>query len=280
LLTALGLALAASAVAGVIVIASDQRQDPARCPPPLQAGPTRCCAPGQAEIDGRCEGKALECPSHMSLVAGSCVAASGRVVLGPGRLRVGPSDWEAQGRVEARDVAVPAFELDVTEVEHHRFRACSAAGKCPALAASEPGRPVTGLHPEQAAAFCRFVGGRLPTSDEWLFAAAGSAGRRFPWGQTGLVCRRSSFGLVAGPCGEGRGGPEITAARPSGRSPEGLYDLSGNVAEWTSEPGGGFVARGGSYASQLAADLKSWAAKPFAGASPEVGFRCAYSLAR
>jgi formylglycine-generating enzyme required for sulfatase activity len=68
--------------------------------------------------------------------------------------------------------------------------------------------------------------------------------------------------------------------RPEGKTPDGALDLVGNVAEWTVEPNGEFVARGGSYASRVAADLKSWSVERPSGPSPEVGFRCAYDVAR
>ena len=108
---------------------------------------------------------------------------------------------------------------------------------------------------------------------------AGAAARRFAWGSSGLVCRRAAFGLSTGPCAR-QDQPELAGSRPDGASPEGVLDLIGNVAEWTSEPGGGFAARGGSYRSTAAAELKSWAVEAGGdgGAkSLHIGFRCAYA---
>jgi formylglycine-generating enzyme required for sulfatase activity len=55
-----------------------------------------------------------------------------------------------------------------------------------------------------------------------------------------------------------------------------VLDLAGNVAEWTREPDGSFVARGGSYRSELAGDLKTWAVEARQARAPHVGFRCVY----
>jgi formylglycine-generating enzyme required for sulfatase activity len=164
-------------------------------------------------------------------------------------------------------------------VTYARWKACARAGVCRALESREPGVPVTRVSAEDAQRFCEFERGRLPTADEWLFAATGRELRRFPWGSTGLVCRRATFGLADGPCGEGAEGPELAGARPDGATPRGVLDLAGNVAEWAREPDGSFRARGGSYRSRVAADLKSWAAEPAPAerAAGHVGFRCVYA---
>jgi formylglycine-generating enzyme required for sulfatase activity len=137
---------------------------------------------------------------------------------------------------------------------------------------------VTGVTPEEAEQLCLLSGGRLPTADEWVMAASGTEPRRFPWGQTGLVCRRASFGLVDGPCSEGATGPELSGARPDGKTPEGVLDLAGNVAEWTREADGSYRARGGSFRSREAGELKSWAVEPMPAErrARHIGFRCAY----
>jgi formylglycine-generating enzyme required for sulfatase activity len=134
---------------------------------------------------------------------------------------------------------------------------------------------VTGIEPREAERFCRFENGRLPWGDEWLFAALGKDLRRFPWGATGLVCRRAAFGLESGPCSRG-GGRELAGARADGATPEGVLDLSGNVAEWTAERDGTWLARGGSFRSLSALELKSWATEAAPPRARWVGFRCAY----
>lgn len=229
--------------------------------------------------NGQCSGTASACEHEMQRDdSGACVLADERITITGGTSHSGTPDWEGPDRA-VHDFSVKSFALDRAEVTLARFRRCSAAGACPQIAdESEPGRPVRNIASSEASAFCEFVGGRLPSAEEWLFAAAGSAGRRYPWGNTGLVCRRASFGLVSGPCAQAGTGPELAGARPDGATPEGVLDLSGNVAEWTLEADGSFAARGGSYRSELAGDLKSWAVEPRQTAAPHVGFRCAYTV--
>jgi formylglycine-generating enzyme required for sulfatase activity len=200
-----------------------------------------------------------------------------KVELAGGRLPAGAADWQrAPGATEA-DLDVAPFAIDRGEVTASRYAACVRANACASLGVNlEPGLPVTGLDPASAEAFCRYAGGRLPTSAEWRFAASGSEGRRFPWGFTGLVCRRSVFGLVTGPCSTDGAGPDLVGSRPDGQTPEGVFDLSGNVAEWTKDPRGGYRARGGSFRSRVAAELVSAAVESPEPRASHVGFRCAY----
>jgi formylglycine-generating enzyme len=286
-LTRINYALAAgvAALASVAIsvrFAQSERRVPVRCPPGLVAQDARCCGVGQGIAStGQCTGVANACASEMIRDdSGACALPDARVALAGGTSHFGATDWEGPER-SPHDISVPAFALDRAEVTVARFKSCSASGDCPKIADdSEPGRPVRNVSPDEASTFCAYVGGRLPRADEWLFAAAGSAGRRYPWGNTGLVCRRATFGLVTGPCARTGTGPDLAGARPDGATPEGVLDLSGNVAEWTIESDGSFAARGGSYRSELAADLKTWAVEPRQTRAAHVGFRCAYPTDR
>ena len=177
-------------------------------------------------------------------------------------LVIGPSDWEAEGRVAPRSIDVRAFDLDAYE---------AAADDGPDRA-----RARGGLSFPEAAAYCAARRKRLPTEDEWIAAAAGPTGRRYPWGDTGAVCRRAAWGLATGPCARGAPGPDSVGAHPDGRTPLGIEDLAGNVAEWVVAPTGP-VAHGGSWRSSLATELRTWArleVEPSAH-DPGVGVRCA-----
>jgi formylglycine-generating enzyme required for sulfatase activity len=275
-------ALSALVVATVVWFARRARHDPARCAEGFVPSGARCCPRGQVLARRACAGTLSSCPRGLAraVVGSGCVAENQRVRLAAGSLEIAPSDWEAQGQTAARTISVESFEIDSSEVTEQRWGACVLRGICNAIQTHEPGLPVTNVSASEAERFCRFARGRLPTGDEWLYAAAGTAGRRYPWGQTGLVCRRAVFGLLDGPCAHGATGPELAGARPDGATPDGILDLSGNVAEWTRDERG-FSARGGSFRSGIAGELKSVSALSLSGEerAPDVGFRCAYPIA-
>jgi formylglycine-generating enzyme required for sulfatase activity len=273
-----GLLALAGVGAFALRVAFDERVPTARCPAGSVASAARCCPIGQRhDSTGHCVGSASSCPHGLMLHAsGKCWAESRRVRIAGGALRLGPIDWEAQGRVATRDLELGAFYLDSHEVTEQRWHSCAEAGSCRARFLAEPGQPARGISARDAARFCVFAGGRLPRAEEWIFAAATSAGNRYPWGATGLVCRRASFGLVMGPCAFGASQPELAGMRPDGRSKTGLFDLVGNVAEWVSSPSGAFQTAGGSFRSRVATELKSFALSEPSGEGGDVGFRCAY----
>ncbi len=271
-----GLALlAAGVLIPVLILGGGERERPQRCPPGLEAGASRCCGVGQQEEAGRCTGTPTACGSGMQPTKAGCVARVTRVNIPGGSFELSVADWEPKMTKGRRTVKIVAFQIDSHEVTLSQWQPCAAAGIC-AARQGEPGRPVREVSPKQAATFCAWAGGRLPLVDEWLAAAMGTSARRFPWGQTGLVCRRASFGLESGPCGSGAMGPDLAGARPDGATPEGVHDLAGNLAEWARAPDGRYMALGGSFASRLAAELKP-AARPVADPTPaQTGFRCVY----
>lgn len=276
------LALAVSSLlltTAICMIAWQQARQPQRCPTGLMAHGARCCGVGQSFDGERCVGPARSCAANMNASAQGCTSRQQRVSLSGGELLLAPSDWEAQGRVRPRRVQVAAFTIDSHEATERNYGECVRARRCPAVPTrGEDELPQTHLNADEAAQFCRWRGGRLPSHDEHAFAVMGSTHRRYPWGQTGAVCRRVSFGLERGPCGRDGKGPDLVGSRPDGVSPEGLYDLVGNVAEWTRAVGGHHEVRGGSWRTIAASELRAWSAVML---SPhrrmdDVGVRCAY----
>lgn len=264
--------------AAVILFARSRAEPPARCASGMIALGPRCCGEGQRLEADRCAGAPARCAPGMRATDSGCVFPARVIRIEGGLLRVGPGDWEAQGVVAPYQVNVPAFGLDAAEITEERWLACVAASACPPLPLTgEPGRALANVTAAEAARFCAWAGGALPTSDQLAFAAAGKSGRRYAWGDTGAVCRRAAWGLVSGPCGWRAIGPELGGAHPDGASPEGLRDLAGNVAEWATGPSG-FEVRGGSYVDGAASALRSWQRRAVAAdtRAPDIGFRCAY----
>ncbi|MCH2108278.1 MAG: formylglycine-generating enzyme family protein [Polyangiaceae bacterium] len=261
-----------------------------RCPAPLIALGPRCCAPTQRVERSHCVGPAQRCPENFQASLGEkdepiCLPNSQTIPLKAGKVTLGPIDWDSADRIEKHELQVSAFRLDSHEVSAHLYRKCVRTKKCPRLPIDqlEPAQPVHPISLDAALDYCAFAGGRLPTPEEWTFAALGKEARRFPWGPHGLVCRRAVYGLKKGPCANHATQPEWTGSRPAGKSPDGFYDLAGNVAELTISSEGTLASHGGSFLSQRAAQLKSWSQLPIerpqridALLPDDVGFRCAY----
>ena len=91
-------------------------------------------------------------------------------------------------------------------------------------------RPVTWVSLEDARAYAKWVGKRLPHEWEWQMAAQGTDGRTFPWGN---YWQPSNVPTPA--TGRTMPGPDPVDAHPGGASPYGAVDMVGNVWQWTDE---------------------------------------------
>jgi formylglycine-generating enzyme required for sulfatase activity len=256
---------AAGAVAAVVLVATAKAPG-AQCGDGLFPVGHRCCP--SVSGDGEVCGASRSCPAPLVLEDGVCVAPDVKVLVPETRVTVGPSDWEADGVVRSRDIHVAPFAIDAFEITERRIH--------PEKPPEDGARAAGGLTRAEVSAVCASRGGRLPTEDEWVAAAATAKATRYPWGDTGAVCRRAAWGLVDGPCAHGARGPDTVGAHATGDGPLGIHDLAGNVAEWVSGDRG--MVLGGSYEAQLAADLRVWSRQVVDPETrrPAIGGRCAY----
>jgi len=139
----------------------------------------------------------------------------------------------------AHSVYLEAFWMDQSEVTNAMYARCVQAGECtftvenaatdihyhdPAYA----DHPVVYVKWEWAAAYCQWVGRRLPTEAEWEKAARGTDERKYPWGNEAPNAGRLNFNDLVGDT-------TPVGSYPAGKSPYGILDLAGNVREWVAD---------------------------------------------
>jgi len=228
------------------------------------------------------------------------------------------SDHDGKGEKPAHAVKLThAFYMDRIEVRADAYAACVEEGACPVnrVHAGElvetaygcntdkerPTHPANCIDRMQASSYCAFVRKRLPTEAEWEYAARGSDGREFPWGNTPpTTCAMAILTGMAGACGDRKGTWEV-GTTADGKSAFGALDMAGNVWEWvadgwdayptaaadggsapvvdpktTLQPTGRGILRGGSWDYSVTSAKVTYRL-PFAAASGNVsiGFRCA-----
>lgn len=232
--------------------------------------------------------KSARCP------AGSVLVRGGNLV-----------HLEHTADVEVADVCIDTREVSVAD-----FRACVESGACkrdcvdpkacPAIPTrtdwgnpkedddisrlcngNAPGlaqgavddHPVNCVSPDEARSYCASRGMRLPNGDEWEHAARGP--RVSPWG-TAVAVDEICWGRP-----KKRAGTCARRSFPKDVTPEGIYDLGGNVTEWTEAPArAGKTARFAYGASWYARDdgyaIAALGGVGMPGSRTEtVGFRCA-----
>lgn len=251
-------------------------------------------------LDGRRDGDAaVGCPADPEPCPGSCNAKGHcQIDVGHGaEIRIAPGTVVVGRDPDARTMTVQAetpkhlatvsrgFYIDQFETPVTAYRRCVQADGCvaptdgsyyidPTAQAwqywelSPEGHPVNYVSWDQAVAYCRWKGARLPTEAEWTLAARGPAStdgrcedaedlaavdgrcnqRRYPWGDLWSERRAntktpppSGFleprwrGLVTTPVGYFDGSIRNGYQTEDGSTPEGVHDLLGNLFEWASD---------------------------------------------
>lgn len=206
--------------------------------------------------------------------------------------KLGGSKARNGNALPARKVNLPAYQIDKYEVTNEDYKKfVDATGHTPpehweggAIPAGKGKHPVVFVTMEDAKAYAKWAGKRLPTEAEWEKAARGTDGRLFPWG--------NKFERKHANTDEtGIGGTAPVGKFEKGKSPYGVYDMAGSVWEWTSDnylpyPGSThkdeffgndrFVVRGGSW-FDVKSDAISASRSKFTPQSADetLGFRCA-----
>jgi sulfatase modifying factor 1 len=143
-----------------------------------------------------------------------------------------------------RPIDLDAYWIDTYEVPMAQYFAFTAATghRRPRLAGYlavasidmstfvEPAKPVVGVSWEDAKAYCEWKKKRLPTEAEWEKAAKGQWQRRWPWGNTPDPLLANLDGAE-----DHFQGTAPVDSFQAGRSPYGLFNMTGNAMEWTND---------------------------------------------
>ena len=282
----------------------------------------------KSEVAGVASASTSSAASAASVVAVAPVPTcpAGMTAIPGGTFAMGADDGRPNEK-PVHAVEVAGFCMDITEVTVGAYAKCVATGGCTvaqttvdwtgitdaqrkwgvACNGNKPDRqehPINCVDWNQADAYCRAGGRRLPTEEEWEYAArSGSEQRKYAWGDDApgpkLV---NAFGPEAATWAaqQGLGSFKPLYAESDGfpttapvgsfsrnRTAHGLLDVTGNVWEWTSSgysadysknrSNDARVDRGGSWdnvvASNLRAALRGGLEPTYR--SSDLGFRCA-----
>jgi formylglycine-generating enzyme required for sulfatase activity len=234
------------------------------------------------------------------------------VLIPAGKFTMGCDDKKGQDcssrESPAHQVDLDAFHIDVQEVSVGEYLACVKEGECTNIkdatdricttSYNDPLMPLDCVSQVQATQFCAWMGKRLPTEAEWEKAARGTDHRRYAWGNAPEPSCENVGLWGPAPCVSAT--PRHRGTFPLDRSPFGVRDMSGGVAELVADnydpnfykispaksPTGpaektlsGVVVRGGRYSSPKPDTFRVHGRgyQPPKAVQGGVGFRCAKS---
>jgi formylglycine-generating enzyme required for sulfatase activity len=164
------------------------------------------------------------------------------VFIPGGEFMMGSEDFGNEA--PAHRVQVGPYWIGQTEVSNSLYRRFQVATGHRAADFSNDDlyngddQPIVGVDHADALAYCHWAGGRLPTEAEWEFAARGTDGRRYPWGDDPPDGEHAVYGRVYG-----KGGKAVAVgSSPGDVSPFGVMDMAGNVLEWCADWAGPYAA--------------------------------------
>jgi iron(II)-dependent oxidoreductase len=178
----------------------------------------------------------------------------GMVYIAGGNFVMGSNTGDEYER-PAHKVGMAPFFMDVAEVtceEYLKFLTATARREprhwtTQTCRRGAEKQPVTGVDWNDAKAYADWANKRLPTEEEWEFAARGVLGAIYPWGN-----EWRSNAANAGDSSAQR--LMDVGSYPNGKTPAGVMDLIGNAVEWTSSDVVAYP--GGSLSSSIPPDVK------------------------